>query len=178
MGGSDARARRPGRVAHLVQNMADDRGDAPGTHGRASLTGRPTGTRSRCPVATRSGAFSARAPRRLSIPHPVPAASSGTPVPTGHIDFTGVSSPRKSLFRSPRGAPESLHGHEQSPKRPSALASRTGATWRAERRRLTDRCLPLLNLARMVCRIADSALRCRFSRGRCRCCLRWVPAAI
>src|SRR5215471_10646844 len=35
----DASARRPERVAHLVQNMADDRRDAPGIDKPAPLTG-------------------------------------------------------------------------------------------------------------------------------------------
>jgi hypothetical protein len=41
--GSDAQAWQPGRVAHLVQNMADDRRDAPGTGRPTALTGRRVG---------------------------------------------------------------------------------------------------------------------------------------
>jgi hypothetical protein len=54
-------------------------------------------------------------------------ASSGTPVPKGHTDFTVVSSSLKSLSRSPRGAPEGSRGRGRSLRQPSARMPRASA---------------------------------------------------
>ena len=61
----------------------------------------------------------------------------------GDTDFIGASSPRRSLFQSPRDAPEGLHGRGRSPKKRSVPMPRTSAcTPRYLALTLQPRCTP------------------------------------